>query len=79
MCFVYLREIFYIEVSCFVCLFFFFNDEAFSPADIKLSGHLIAGFMQPSPGALLDHIVNFNLQHSIVQISSSWVSEEGVI
>ena len=78
MCFVYLREIFYIEVSCFVCLFFF-NDEAFSPADIKLSGHLIAGFMQPSPGALLDHIVNFNLQHSIVQISSSWVSEDGVI
>ena len=75
MCFVYLREIFYIEVSCFVCLFF----EAFSPADIKLSEHLIAGFMQPSPGALLDHIVNFNLQHSIVQISSSWVSEDGVI
>ena len=78
MCFVYLREIFHIEVSCFVVVVFF-NDEAFSPADIKLSGHLIAEFMQPSPGALLDHIVNFNLQHSIVQISSSWVSEDGVI
>ena len=35
--------------------------------------------MEPGPGALLDHIVNFHLEHSIVQISSSWVSEDGVI